>query len=95
MFIKSHLKNVRKTKSFTQKVLDVVCRIPRGSVLSYKQVAQKAGSPNACRAVGTILKKNFNSKIPCHRVIKSSGELGKYNRGVNKKRKILQKEGYL
>ena len=83
-----------KTKTtFTQKVLNVVEKIPRGKTMTYKQVAKLAGSPNAFRAVGTILSKNYNSKIPCHRVIKSSGETGEYNRGRNNKIKILKKEG--
>jgi O-6-methylguanine DNA methyltransferase len=57
--------------TFKQKVLDIVSKIPKGKVLTYKEVAKKAGSPNASRAVGSILKQNFNPKIPCHRVIKN------------------------
>jgi methylated-DNA-[protein]-cysteine S-methyltransferase len=64
---------------FTNKVLDVVARIPKGSTLSYKEVAEKAGSPGACRAVGSILSKNADTSIPCHRVIKSNGAHGTYN----------------
>ncbi|MEY2703924.1 MAG: hypothetical protein RLY43_2563 [Bacteroidota bacterium] len=83
------------TKTFTEKVYEVVRKIPEGKTLSYKQVAIKAGSPNAFRAVGNILNKNYDPKIPCHRVIKSSGELGGYNRGDKNKKKILLKEGFL
>lgn len=53
----------------------MVRKIPEGKVLTYKQVAEKAGSPLAFRAVGNILNKNYNKDIPCHRVIKSNGEL--------------------
>lgn len=81
--------------TFTEKVLNVVKRIPKGKTLSYKQVAEKAGSKNAFRAVGNILKKNYLSEIPCHRVIKSSGETGEYNRGRENKINILRKEGAL
>lgn len=71
----------------------VVEHIPKGKTLSYGEVADLAGSPSAYRAVGTILSKNFNPKIPCHRVIRSDGSLGDYNRGIAKKKALLQKEG--
>lgn len=66
-------------KTFQEKVLEVVSKIPKGKTLSYKQVAEKAGSPKAYRAVGTILSQNQNTQIPCHRVVKSDGNPGKYN----------------
>jgi len=81
--------------SFKEKVLSVVARIPKGSVLTYKQVAEQAGSPKAYRAVGTVMKQNFNPAIPCHRVIKSDHSLGEYNRGVENKRKKLRSEGVI
>lgn len=82
-------------KSFREKVLEVVVRIPKGQTLTYKEVALRAGSSKAYRAVGTVLKNNFDLKIPCHRVIKSDRTLGEYNRGRLNKKKILQAEGYL
>ncbi len=54
----------------------MVKKIPKGRVLTYKEVAKLAGSPLAYRAVGNILNKNYDPNIPCHRVIKSSGALG-------------------
>ncbi|MEE8131483.1 MAG: MGMT family protein [Candidatus Paceibacterota bacterium] len=78
---------------FAKKVLKVVAKIPRGKTLSYKEVARRAGRPTAWRAVGNILNKNQNPKISCHRVIKSSGEVGGYNKGNKEKLKRLQKEG--
>jgi methylated-DNA-[protein]-cysteine S-methyltransferase len=82
-----------KAKTFTEKVQNVVRNIPKGSVLTYQQVATKAGSPNAARAVGSIMKKNFDTSIPCHRVVRSDGTVGEYNRGGSKKKKqILKKE---
>ncbi len=78
---------------FAERVLSVVRNIPRGKTLTYKEVAKHAGRPKAYRAVGNILKKNYNQKIPCHRVIRSNGKLGGYNRGANKKRALLKKEG--
>jgi len=71
----------------------VVSLIPRGEVLTYKQVALRAGRPKAWRAVGNILSKNFNPKIPCHRVICSDGKIGGFNRGARQKVKLLKREG--
>ncbi len=92
-----------KTKTFTEKVLDVVRKIPKGRVLTYKQVAERAGSPGASRAVGSVMKANYLPDVPCHRVIKSDarpdgsvgrGTVGEYNRGGTKaKIALLKKEG--
>ncbi|OHA20841.1 MAG: 6-O-methylguanine DNA methyltransferase [Candidatus Taylorbacteria bacterium RIFCSPHIGHO2_01_FULL_51_15] len=79
---------------FTKKVFAVVKNIPKGKVLTYREVAKKAGSPRAFRAVGSILKGNFDPSVPCHRVIKNDGTLGDYNRGgTSQKQKILTAEG--
>jgi O-6-methylguanine DNA methyltransferase len=78
---------------FKQKVFNIVRKIPKGKVLTYKEVAARAGSPNASRAVGSILKTNFDPKIPCHRVIRSDGITGEYNRGRENKIKLLKAEG--
>ncbi|MCI0542689.1 MGMT family protein [bacterium] len=80
--------------SFSQKVLAVVSKIPRGKTMTYKQVAKVAGSPKAFRAVGNILNKNYNKEIPCHRVIRSDGNTGGWNRGARAKKKLLMQEGY-
>ena len=78
---------------FRTKVLDVVSRIKVGETLSYGEVARRAGSPKAARAVGNILNKNFNPQIPCHRVIRADGQVGGYNRGVKAKIRRLKQEG--
>lgn len=83
-------------KTFTEKVLDVVRKIPKGKTLTYKQVAEKAGSTGASRAVGSIMKANYLPDVPCHRVIKSDGAVGEYNRGGEKaKIALLKKEGVI
>ena len=79
-------------KSFKEKVLEVVKNIPKGKTMTYSEVAKKAGSPKAYRAVGNILNKNYNPLIPCHRVIRSDGSIGGYNRGSKKKEELLRKE---
>ena len=81
--------------TFTQKVHNVVKKIPAGKVMTYKQVAEEAGNSKAARAVANLMAKNYDLAIPCHRVIRSDGGLGGYNRGgESKKRAILQSEGY-
>lgn len=81
-------------KTFTQKALAVVARIPRGKVMSYGEVATAAGHPGAARAVGNIMKNNIDKNIPCHRVINADGSIGGYNslRGPSK-RELLLREG--
>jgi len=81
--------------SFQKKVYKVVRRIPPGKVLSYQQVAKLAGYSQAYRAVGNILNKNKDPKIPCHRVIRSNGQAGGYNRGAKKKIALLKREGII
>ncbi len=79
---------------FQDKVREVVRAIPKGSVLSYQEVAKRAGKPKAARAVANIMANNFLPDIPCHRVIKSDGRPGGYNRGGESvKRRLLQEEG--
>jgi O-6-methylguanine DNA methyltransferase len=81
-------------KKFTEQVYDVVCKIPEGKYMTYKEVAAKIGRPNASRAVGTPLSKNYFPDVPCHRVIRTDGKMGGYNRGgVETKLEILKKEG--
>lgn len=82
-------------RNFTEKVYKIVKEIPKGKTMTYKEVAILAGKPKAFRAVGNILNKNFNSEIPCHRVIRSDGKIGGYNRGGDNKIKILKDEGFL
>lgn len=78
---------------FQRKVYGVVRKISKGKVISYKEVAKKAGRPRAWRAVGNILNKHQEPGLPCHRVIRSDGRIGGYREGVSKKIKLLISEG--
>lgn len=79
---------------FSENVRKVLKTIPKGSVMTYKEVAKAAGNVKAARAVANLMAKNYDPLIPCHRVIRSDGSLGGYNRGgIDKKRDILQNEG--
>lgn len=81
-------------KSFREKVLDIVRKIPKGKTMTYKEVADGAGSPRASRTVGSIMKANYDKTVPCHRVVRSDGRIGDYNRGGEKAKKtLLRKEG--
>jgi len=78
---------------FAKKVYKAVLSIPVGQVRTYKWVAKRAGKPQACRAVGQILKNNpYPLIVPCHRVIKSNKELGGYMFGRKHKQGILDLE---
>ena len=64
--------------------------------MTYKEVATKAGNSKAARAVGAIMRTNYDDTIPCHRVVKSDGSFGSYNRGGTlRKSDILKAEGAL
>jgi methylated-DNA-[protein]-cysteine S-methyltransferase len=79
---------------FAYEVREVVRNIPKGETRSYKEVAYAAGRPGAARAVGTIMKHNYDATVPCHRVVRSDGKIGDYNRGgAEAKWELLQKEG--
>ncbi len=79
--------------TFRDKVFAVVKKIPKGKTLTYKEVARLVNSPKSYRAVGNVLHTNFDKSIPCHRVIRSDGIIGGYNRGNNRKLKLLKQEG--
>ena len=81
-------------RTFEQKVIEVVKKIPKGSVMTYAQVAKRAGNQNAARAVGTIMAKNADKNVPCHRVVRADGSIGEYNSLQGKsKHELLKNEG--
>lgn len=77
----------------SEKVLDIVKNIPTGKVMTYGQIAQKAGNKNYARSVGTLMAKNTDKNIPCHRVVNSGHKIGKYNGLRGDKKLLLIKEG--
>ncbi len=84
-------------KSFKEKVYALAQKIPIGKVITYGQLATRAGNPKATRAVGILMKCNPDNKlIPCHRVVAANGELTGYAFGGKTiKKKKLQKEGVI
>lgn len=84
-----------KNNTFSETVKQVVRDIPKGSVLTYKQVAELSGHPKAARAVAQVMAANYDPTVPCHRVIRSDGSLSGYNRGgTTQKAKLLKAEGW-
>ena len=78
--------------NFESRCYGVLRSVPRGKVTTYSAIA-KALKSRAYRAVGNAMKKNRDPRIPCHRVICSSGDVGNYNREKQMKIRMLKKEG--
>ena len=79
---------------FDSVIYKLVAEIPEGKVTTYGDLARAAGKPAASRLVGQILNRNPNPIMaPCHRVVKSDGDIGGYAFGSGAKMKLLKKEG--
>jgi AraC family transcriptional regulator of adaptative response/methylated-DNA-[protein]-cysteine methyltransferase len=84
--------DVRAT-AFQQKVWDTLRQIPRGETRSYSEVAREIGSPAAVRAVAQACASNpVAIAVPCHRVVRSDGDLAGYRWGIERKQKLLDNE---
>ena len=87
--------------SFQHRVLNAARDIGYGCTVSYGQLAEMAGNKNAVRAVATVMRKNkYPIIIPCHRVIRTNGQIGGYcgtqsGEAIDLKRKLLQNEGVI
>ncbi len=80
---------------FQTDVTKALKNVKKGTTFSYQELAELSGHPKAYRAVANFCKKNWDSDIPCHRVIHAGGKVGKYNRdgGEQAKIKKLESEG--
>jgi methylated-DNA-[protein]-cysteine S-methyltransferase len=86
--------DLRQLTEFQRQVLDTTASIPPGEVRPYGWVAREMGNDRAVRAVGSALARNpVPIAIPCHRVVRSDGELGNYAFGTPLKRTLLEHEG--
>ena len=80
--------------SFQTQCYEALKQVPSGKVISYSGLAEMVGRPKAHRAVGNAMNKNpFAPQVPCHRVVKSNGDLGGFGGGSRLKIKRLQEEG--
>jgi methylated-DNA-[protein]-cysteine S-methyltransferase len=79
---------------FQARVWETLRQVPSGGVLTYGELAERAGSPKSARAVGAAMARNrIPIVVPCHRVIASGGGLGGFTGGLEIKRALLQLEG--
>jgi AraC family transcriptional regulator of adaptative response/methylated-DNA-[protein]-cysteine methyltransferase len=79
--------------NFQIKVWQALLRIPEGAIVSYSDVARSIGHPKAVRAVGNAVGSNpIAWLIPCHRVLRSSGDIGGYGGGIARKKIMLARE---
>ena len=82
--------------TFSQAAWKAMRKVRAGAVITYADLADRAGSAAAVRAAGTACAKNaIMLVVPCHRIVKSGGALGNYAYGVNKKEWLLSHEGAL
>jgi len=78
---------------FQERVYEILKKVPKGKVTTYREIGKLLGK-KSYRAVGNALNKNpYSPKVPCHRVIKSNGEVGGFESGTKNKIKLLKKEG--
>lgn len=83
-----------KGTEFQRSVWRELCNIPLGQTISYKELAERLGKPKGFRAVASACGKNpVAVLIPCHRVLSSSGGLGGYSLGLERKKALLAREG--
>lgn len=88
------LLDMEQCYAFQKRVLLKAREIPAGKVTAYGRLADMIGAPRAARAVGTALARNpFPLILPCHRVIKAGGDLGRFGSGTDLKQALLQLEG--
>jgi len=79
---------------FQSECYDALKKVPKGKVITYAGLARMVGRPKAHRAVGSAMNKNpYAPQVPCHRVVKSNGDLGGFATDIKVKIKRLQKEG--
>lgn len=78
---------------FEEKVFKITKKVPKGKISTYKEIARALKIVKACRAVGNALNNNKSRKVPCHRIIRSDGFVGGFNKGEKEKIKRLKKEG--
>ena len=90
-----HLMSVwERVEDFREHFYSLVAQIPEGKVTSYGTLAEALGDQRAARAVGKMLNENPRpGVVPCHRVVRSSGELGGFGMGVDEKIRMLKEEG--
>ena len=81
---------------FQSDCYEALKKVPKGKVITYGGLARMIGRPKAHRAVGSAMNKNpYAPQVPCHRVVKSNGDLGGFATDIEVKIKRLQEEGVM
>lgn len=81
-------------RGFSRRVLEATAGVPFGTLATYREVAGRAGNPRAYRAAGNALGSNpVPIVVPCHRVVRTGGDLGGYTGGIERKLVLLRLEG--
>jgi O-6-methylguanine DNA methyltransferase len=95
MMLSLDLLDLTNMKPFQRNILlTLYNKVPKGKVITYGKLAALAGHPGAARAVGTAMSSNpFPMILPCHRVVPSSGHIGRFGSGPEMKKKLLKAEG--
>lgn len=80
--------------NFSNRCYEILKKVPKGKITTYKGLAKALGNPKSYRAVGNAMNRNPHApRVPCHRVVKSNGKVGGFAHGTNKKVSMLKKEG--
>lgn len=83
-----------KSNSARERVYHELLKVKKGQVITYAELARAAGIPGAQRAVGTMMATNpWPGIVPCHRVVRSDGNIGNYAHGSHIKANMLEREG--
>ena len=93
--MKKKIKEIYQSPSLTQRIKDIIKKIPRGKIATYGQIATSAGNPRAARLVIWVLNSSSQKdKLPWHRVINRNGKISlKPNQGYEIQKMLLEKEG--
>lgn len=84
---------MNQERDFNKRCYELLAKIPKGRVTTYKEMASALGT-KAWRAVGNAMAQNTNLiTTPCHRVVRSDGSIGQYALGTDKKSELLSSEG--
>src|SRR5207247_9495626 len=86
--------DIERLTPFNRAVLELLARVPYGTLTTYGALAGEAGKPRAARAVGSVMNRNpIPIVLPCHRVVGSTGSLVGYGGGLERKEALLKLEG--
>ncbi|MCD6434621.1 MAG: MGMT family protein [Candidatus Diapherotrites archaeon] len=86
----------KTTSNFVQRVWNLCKKIPKGKVSTYMDIAIALGNKNYARAVANALRKSPGTPyVPCHRVVRSNGFIGGFNKGIKQKIALLKAEGII